>query len=596
MHIRYLQNLQTSTLFAILLLVFSNVASGQTEPSDPDVIPFDNRTPTWSETIAAFERLSESSAYAEMIECGSSDVGRPLHAFVLSEQCTEKLTLEGLTNLRSDGRKRLGLLINNAIHPGEPCGVDASIAWLRGLVADTSALASVLSVMDIAVIPMYNVGGAMNRNCCTRTNQNGPEEYGFRGNARNLDLNRDFIKMDSRNAAAFSELFHAFRPNVLIDTHTTNGADYPYAMTLISTQPDKAGPVLGPFIREEIEPFLYASMEAKNQPMCPYVYSKGETPDEGIIGFLETPRYSTGYASLFGCIGFTAEAHMLKPFSQRVQATLDLIESVSAFMMDRSSDLHQVREEEFNRCQNASELAVRWTLDADRSIPLEFTGFEARREVSQVTGDIRLKYDQSKPWTRTIPFHNHYRVADVAEVPSFFVIPQAWSEVIQRLERNQVEMSRFSQDTTAFLKVMYVEGFRSTNLPYEGHHVNSLDSIRFATEPIQLYAGDYMISTDQPNIRYIMEVLDPRAHDSFFVWNFFDSAMQQKEHFSAYVFEETAAQMLSNSPVLQRDFESALQGDSALRANPKAQLNWLYKASKHFEGSVNRYPVYQSMR
>ncbi len=597
MHFRYLQIVRLSIQSVFLISALSHLAWGQSlSSSDPDVLPFDDRTPTWEETISAFQRLSSSNAHAEMVQIGTSDVGRPLHAFVVSQEINGKVTMGQLSTLRSNENGRLGLLINNAIHPGEPCGVDASIAWLRALLEDNEALASVLSVMDIAVIPIYNVGGAMNRNCCTRTNQNGPEEYGFRGNARNLDLNRDFIKMDSRNSAAFSAIFHVFQPNVFIDTHTTNGADYPYAMTLISTQPDKAGPVLGSFIRDEFEPFLFESMEQRNQPMCPYVYSKGETPDEGLIGFLETPRYSTGYAALFGCIGFTAEAHMLKPFSQRVQATLDFIDSVSEFMLERSEDLHSIKTQESIRCQSALKLPVHWELRESHSFPIEFTGFKARKEVSQVTGEIRLKYDRTEQWTKTIPFYNDYRITEVAEIPEYFVIPQAWREVIERLERNRVQLTRFEQDTTLFLNVSYIEGFRSTSRPYEGHHVNSLDSIRQTTEPIQVYAGDCIVPMDQSNVRYIMEVLDPRAHDSFFVWNFFDSAMQQKEHFSAYVFEETAAEMLNNSPSLQSEFDSVLLRDSVLRNDAKAQLNWLYRASKHFEGSVNRYPVYQSIR
>jgi len=113
--------------------------------------------------------------------------------------------------------------------------------------------------------------------------------------------------------------------------------------------------------------------------------------------------------------------------------------------------------------------------------------------------------------------------------------------------------------------------------------------LRWAIEPIRLYAGDYVIKTAQSRRRYLMETLDPHAHDAFFTWNFFDSAMQQKEHYSAYVFEETAAELLRNDAELKRAFEAARN------ANPNlAELNWLYKASKHFEGTVNRYPVYQT--
>ena len=126
--------------------------------------------------------------------------------------------------------------------------------------------------------------------------------------------------MDSRNAEAFVSLFHDVDPDVFVDTHTSNGADYPYTMTLIATQADKAGPVLGPFLRDVMEPALYAGMKEAHGPMVPYVYSLGETPEEGILSFLETPRYSTGYTTLFGTLGFTTEAHV-EVVPARVQAT-----------------------------------------------------------------------------------------------------------------------------------------------------------------------------------------------------------------------------------------------------------------------------------
>lgn len=587
--------LRLNSLIATAALLVAAVACGQSsEPSDPQVNFSDNRTPTWQEAIAAFREIAENHPRAHLIEAGRSDVGRPIHAFILSNSSDRVESLHALKKIRTSELNKLGLLINNAIHPGEPCGVDASVAWLRELMADEDSLEQTLSTMDIAVIPMYNVGGALNRNCCTRTNQDGPEAYGFRGNARNLDLNRDFIKMDSHNAFAFVDLFQSFVPDVFIDTHTTNGADYPYEMTLIATQPDKAGPVLGPFLRTEMIPALYESMDKRGTLMSPYVYSVDETPESGIKGFLETPRYSTGYAVLFGAIGFTAEAHMLKPFPVRVRATKELIASTVDYMVNHANRLRQVRQEESRRWLHATQAPVRWEMN-DRYTELAFQGYASRREISPVTGALRLKYDRSETWEKSIPYYDDFGAVDVIEIPKYWVIPQAWHNVVERLEQNEVVLERIPTDTTIVLRVGEIEGFKSSSLPYEGHHLNKLDSVRWSVQPIQLFAGDYVVSSDQKALRFLCEVLAPEAHDSYFVWNFFDSAMQQKEHFSAYVFEETAGEMLANDSLLRTEFEAALEADASLKENAMSQLNWLYKASLHYEGTVNRYPVYQSM-
>ena len=86
-------------------------------------------------------------------------------------------------------------MINNGIHPGEPDGIDATMMLMRDLA--TQKVKAPKNIV-IAAIAAYNVSGMLNRGSYSRANQNGPEEYGFRGNARNYDLNRDFIKADTK--------------------------------------------------------------------------------------------------------------------------------------------------------------------------------------------------------------------------------------------------------------------------------------------------------------------------------------------------------------------------------------------------------------
>ena len=217
------------------------------------------------------------------------------------------------------------LLINNAIHPGEPDGVEASQMLARNLVEDET-LNKLLDNTVIVIIPFYNIGGVLNRNSTTRVNQNGPKEYGFRGNANNYDLNRDFIKADTRNARSFIALFQELDPDVFIDTHVSNGADYQYVSTTIPTQSDKLGGPLAKFMTSQLLPYHYEYMKMAGSLMTPYVNIWGmKTPDQGYNKFIDQPRYSSGYAALFHTLGFMSETHMLKTFEQRVEATYNYI-------------------------------------------------------------------------------------------------------------------------------------------------------------------------------------------------------------------------------------------------------------------------------
>ena len=589
-------SIRPTIVFAIMLISSFQADSQSLDMGGDSLVAlWNNTTPTWEQTIDAFHRLADKHEEASLFEVGQSDVGRPIHAFVVSNGPHAITSLASLEARRKSTSNRLCFMVNNAIHPGEPCGVDASIGWMREALGDSNWKREYLEFMDFVIIPMYNVGGALNRNCCSRTNQDGPEFYGFRGNGRNLDLNRDFIKMDSQNAKAFVDLFHAAKPDVFVDTHTTNGADYPYRMTLITTQVDKAGPVVGPFLEDVFEPMLFDRMEQKGEPVIPYVNLRDEIPENGIVGFLETPRYSTGYTTLFSTLGFTAEAHMLKPFPERVEATKLLLEEMSRSSLDLFEEIKAVREKEQFRLDKASQLPVRWELNEKDSTSLFFEGFGVRRELSAITKSPRLRYDRSEVWQDSISFWNSYETEFVTELPEFYVIPQAWHEVIDRLTRNKIEMVRFTSDTLLNLKVNYIESFHASTRAYEGHHMNRVDSIREVVEAVQLFKGDWMVPTKQEGVRFLAETLDPRAHDSYFTWNFFDSALQQKEYFSSYVFEDTAFELLQNDEVLSANFKKWKEEFPEEMNDPRAQLEWLYRQSPHFEGTVNRYPVFRSL-
>ena len=595
---------QTVTFLGVcaLLLAGCHASSERMErPMDGpswsiDSLLHSNHTPSWEDAIAMSQWLAASDPRASLHEVGLSDVGRPIHALVLASAprvgdngAQDMVALRDRLDAPGPGVVRV--LVNNAIHPGEPCGVNASLALAAEWLSLPDAPDHPLRHASWVIVPQYNVGGASRRNCCTRANQNGPEAYGFRGNAANLDLNRDFVKMDSRNAESFVRLYHAVDPDVFVDTHTSNGADYPYTMTLITTQPDKAGPVAGPFLRETMEPGLFRGMRDKGWPMVPYVYSLGETPEKGILAFLETPRYSTGYTTLFGTLGFTTEAHMLKPFEDRVQATHAFLRVLSDWLKEHGSEVKNVRQAERQRIMEAQALPVRWSLSPARD-SISFTGYVSRREWSAVTQGTRLRYDTSQTWTRQIPFANRYDVSEVEAIPEAWVLPQAWRHVADRLRANGVDMVPLASDTTMLLNVTWIESFESSAQPYEGHHPVKVDSTRSEVVPVDLYAGDWVIPSDQPAKRYLAEVLSPRGHDSFLVWNFFDAALQRKEYYSSYVFEDTAEGLLQNDDGLRARYEAAKDRHPEWQANPSLALRWLYEQSPNNEGTANRHPVY----
>ena len=541
-----------------------------------------NTTASYEETIAFYKTLSEKHEELEMISHGTTDSGHPLHTVILSKD------KEFNPSAIKKAGKRI-LLINNAIHPGEPCGVEASMMLLRDYVNNKN-LQAFLDKLVVVVIPFYNIGGGLNRNSHTRTNQVGPEAYGFRGNARNLDLNRDFIKCDSRNARTFNQIFNLWQPDIFIDNHTSNGADYPYTMTLIPTQYNKLEKHMSAYMTDKLLPRLFKDMKSRDWEMTPYVYAR-KTPDEGIAGFLDLARYSSGYAALHHTISFMPETHMLKPYEDRVKSTYAFMDVMIRTMHDDHEMIATARANAIASAKSTKSFALNWALDFEKVDSILFKGYEAKYKPSEVSGHSRLYYDRNATYEKKIPFYNNYKEILSVEKPMAYIIPQAYIEVVERLEWNGVKVQRLTQNITESVSMYRIGKFKTTETAYEGHYLHSEVEVEKENKQWRYYKGDYVVYLDQASNRYIMETLEPQGPDSFFSWNFFDGILMQKEYFSAYVFEDLAAQILKDNPALRTALEEKKKADPKLEASAYDQLMFVYKHSPHYEPTHMLYPV-----
>jgi hypothetical protein len=537
-----------------------------------------NSTFSYANLIEYYQDLDQKYEQAQLQKHGLTDSGKPLHLLVISQDQTFK---------PEEARKKgkTVIFINNGIHPGEPEGIDASAMLARDILKENK----LSNDLVICIVPIYNIGGMLNRGT-SRVNQNGPKEYGFRGNAKNYDLNRDFIKTDSKNSQSFQEIFQQWKPDLFMDTHTSNGADYQYIMTLIDTQNSKLHPELQPFAKELTES-LYTKMKATGYPMIPYVNSFKGTPESGIVSFLETPRYSTGYASLNQVIGYMPETHMWKPYAQRVSSTYALLQHFIDLNPQQIARLKQARKATKESVIKQMEFPLTWKLDTTRYETLEFLGYESGEKPSSVTGLNRLFYDREKPFVKSIRYYNQYKPEIVITKPMAYIVPQGWTRVIELLKINGVEMRPLAEDQKMEVEMYYIESYKTSPSPYEGHYMHSDVQLKSVNQEVQFYKGDVMIYTNQEANRYLIETLEPQAHDSFFNWNFFDSILGQKEHFSAYIFEEEAYKLLQENPILKAEFEKRKAEDEKFKTNARAQLDWIYKRSPYYEKTHLRYPI-----
>lgn len=543
-----------------------------------------NTTPTYRELIQIYTKLDFDHEEIELYDMGPSDTESSIYMVIINGAGDYEKTLE-------KAKSNTTILINNAIHAGEPDGVNACLLWIEEWIKKGK---KIKDLPVIAIIPAYNIGGMMNRSSSGRANQDGPAEYGFRGNAQNLDLNRDFIKMDSKNMKTFAKIYHSLDPDVFVDTHVSNGADYQYTLTFIHSMKERMEDGVLNLFNQQYIPALTQALKKEGWDWSPYVETLGETPESGIQAFNDLPRYAQGYGALFNALTITVETHMLKPFPQRVQATKDYLDFLFHWSKANSLGIENAR----NRANLKNELHLSNTFKfnyqlTDGKDSILFKGYEFGYKPSEVSGKDRLFYDRSKPFAKYIPYYQTYRSQDSVRIPKGYIVSAEAEGIIDRLRANHVRFIEIDSSTKQVHTLRIVD-FKSGSRPYEGHYLHREVKNTEQEELVFIPKGSIWIPCDQNKLHFIMTVLEPRCEDSYFAWNFMDSYIQEKEYFSAYVFEDEASQLLKENPRLREMLETKKSMDPEFAKSAEAQLFFVYQNSQRFEKKTfNRLPIYK---
>ena len=554
-----------------------------------------NYSASYKEVMDYYERLANSfprKAFFYQVDDAdnqllSTDDGYPFKVFRIGE----------VDNTRPN------VLIINGIHPGEPEGIDASMQIARDILIKNQWN----QIYNFYFIPIYNVEGALRRGSGNRPNQDGPEKMGFRGNSLNLDLNRDFIKMDSKNTKALVTLFHQIKPDLVIDNHTSNGADYPYTMTQLNNS-NQLESNKRKYIQDNFLPQVFNNYNQKNYPIMEYVDLKNKIPDSGIVRNYYPPRFSQGYFGLFNTFAMTIETHKFKPFPQRVITTYNLMHSIFDVLY------HQIEQNKYPNTigtkinANNQKFNFDFKMNFKKKDSILFNGYQAEYISSQTTNGKRLNYNHNKPFKKFIPFYKTWdTVLYVNNTPIGYLIPKSDSKLIEVLKANYITIDNYTNSTIQNdqnkIISFKIKSFKNTHglFPYEGHYLHSdvsLDTI-FSNNPFNYNPEDpsskYLwidINKNQDKAYFLHYIFNPKAQDSYFNWNFFDYALSQKEYYSDYAFEDLAPNILSSDPILKDKFNNKMKSDSLFFSHPEQQLDFIYKNSKYAEQTDNLFPVY----
>lgn len=545
-------------------------------------------TPNYAETISYAKRLAEASSAIQFQSFGKSGQGRDLPLLIASET-------EMFTPAAAHEQQKAVVLIQACIHSGEPDGKDAGFALLRD-VAINKSLAGLLENVVLLFILIYNTDGHERSSPFNRINQNGPDDMGWRTTTTYQNLNRDYMKADTVETRAWLKLWNEWQPDLFIDCHVTDGADYRSNITYHHEHHSGVDPAIVAWEREVITGRVAPATQAAGNIISWYLeFIDNRDLTLGTRDFNGSPRFSTGYAPLRNRPGILIETHMIKDYRSRVIGTYDFLRFALEEVNRDPELLRKVGREADARSitlGNAYDPRPKFPLDfdiTDKQTPFEVKAFQYQTEQSDVSGDLRVIFGR-EPLDLTIPMYQTFAVKTAIAPPLYYVVPREWQSVIDVIQVHGIEYRRLAEARSIEIETYRFEDVSWPGGPFEGRQMPS-----FKVEPVvqvkEFAAGSLVIPTAQSLSRVAINLLEPQAPDSFVKWGFFNAIFEQKEYGEPYVVEALAREMLERDPALELEFKQRLESDREFASSPSSRLEFFYKRSPYWDPLMNLYPV-----
>jgi hypothetical protein len=546
------------------------------------------QTPNYADTIAFAKELTNASPAIEYRGFGHSGQGRELPLLIASE--TQTFTPDAA---RAGGKAVV--LIQACIHSGEPDGKDAGFALLRDI-AITKTAAGILQNVVLLFIPIYNTDGHERSTPFNRINQNGPESMGWRTTSTYQNLNRDYMKADTPETRAWLRLWNEWEPDLFIDCHVTDGADYRCNITYHHEHHAGIDEAVLEWERDVFDNKVAKATAAAGNVISWYLeFIDNRDLTLGTRDFNGSPRFSTGYAPLRNRPGILIETHMIKDYRSRVIGTYDFLRAALTEVNNDPARLIRIGHEADHRTVDAGRVynpSNLFPLDfelTDATTPFELKAFTYETEPSDVSGDLRVVYGRD-PLDLTIPMYDTFNVKAAVAPPLHYIVPVQWTSVIEVLHAHGVRFRSLAESTA-----IEVESYRFTNVrwpnePFEGRHMPQF-KVERTTETREFPAGSVVVPVAQPLGKLVLNLLEPEAPDSFAKWGFFNAIFEEKEYAEHYVLEALAREMMEKDPALKREFAELLAADAEFAASPAERLRFFYRRSPYWDPQMSLYPV-----
>jgi hypothetical protein len=536
-------------------------------------------SPDYDGTRRWFERLVEQSNDLGFLSLGLSPERRDIYAVVASGEGAFDLE-----ELRASDRPLV--FAHAGIHSGEIDGKDAGMMLLRDMTV-RGTKSELLDMVNFVFVPIFSVDGHERRGEHNRMNQRGPHMQGWRTTARNLNLNRDYAKADAVEMRHMLRFLHAIDPELYLDLHVTDGADYAYDITYGANGTHGWSPAIAEWLREELTPNVDQALKDMGHIPGPLIFTVDRLDiTKGMYEWTAGPRFSNGYGDARHIPTILLENHSLKPYRQRVLGTYVFLE---ACMRAVARDVERLR----------GAIAV----DRQRIDPQQHLGYESGAPgnieflavgeapyLSPVTGDTVMSWT-GEVFDVEIPVVGNFERATFVDRPEAYWIPAAWADLGELLSLHAIEYETVEDPVEKTVQLLRLPEAALESAPYEGRARVTTGEPETELATITFGPGALRVPVQQAGGTLAMLLLEPMSADSFFQWGLMLEVLQRTEYFEDYVLGPMAERMLGEDAALASEFEQQLADDEEFAGDRRARLEFFYERTPYFDREYRLYPI-----
>ena len=482
-----------------VLLVCSGFATAQT-PAPKTTAERTNylETTRHADVLAFGADLAKLSPKVKSLSYGTSKEGRPLPLLVLSDSGIQSPVEAARTT-------RTVVLVYANIHAGEVDGKEAVLALTRDLAIANDPL---LKQFIVLIAPNVNPDGNEKFGPDNRPGQNGPALTGIRENAEGLDLNRDFVKLETPEIRALVKLMNAWDPKLIIDCHTTNGSKHRYTLTYDAVRYPSIDPKLVAYGNETLLPEISKRLKAATGFESQF-YGNFNRERTQWTSYAASPRYGTQYVGLRNRVALLSESYTYASFADRVKASYHFVKSALTSLAAAPDELTRLT----RGLGTPSKIALQ-SKTVPQEKPATILGFDADGRPQDLSLAIVTKMEPA---------------LEVA-VPEAYLVPAKFTDAIDTMRRHGIAVEELREDVELDLDTYKVTQLSRITKAYQKHELIKIE-VETARATQRVAAGTVIVRTAQPLGRLASYLLEPQAEDGLATWNFFDAGLAKDTQF-----------------------------------------------------------------